>query len=99
MAFHLGDLVTKVCNFHIDSRFSWLTASQTGFHKATCCLEEARNSEQPLSNSHLGNEAINPTTLEEPNSANNHISLEMNPSPVVPLDEIPALTNTLIVAF
>lgn len=75
-----------------------MTASHATFNKANCYPEEARNQGQPLSNSHVGTEAISPTALEELNSANNDISLEMNSSPVVPLNEVLDQTNTLIVA-
>ena len=50
------------------------------------------------STSHLGSEASKPTVLEELNSVNNYISLGMDPSPVMPSHEIPALTGTLIMA-
>lgn len=58
----------------------------------------ARNRGQPLPNSHVGTEAISPIALEELSSGNNGISLEMNSSPVVRLDEILDQTSTLIVA-
>lgn len=40
--------------------------------------------------------ALNPTSLEEFNSANHHVSLEEGPFHVQPSDDIPALAEILI---
>lgn len=75
-----------------------MTASHATLNKTNCHPEEARNHGQLLSNRHVGTEAISPTAIEELKPGNNDVSLEMNSSPVVPLDEILDQTNTLIVA-
>lgn len=44
-------------------------------------------------NSQLGTEDHSPTTLKKLNSANNHVNLEVYPSPVEPSDETLGLAN------
>lgn len=51
----------------------------------------------PLANSQLGTEAPS-LNLKELNSANNHESSEVTPSPVKPSDETLAAANTLTAA-
>lgn len=45
------------------------------------------------------NEALSPAALEELNLANNHVSLEVDPAPVEPSDETPALAGSFIAAW
>lgn len=59
----------------------------------------ARNLGWHLTNSQLETEVISPKVLEEVNSANNHVSLEADPSPAKPSAETPAQTDTLISAL
>lgn len=52
----------------------------------------ARNTRQRPDNIQLGTEAF---VLRELHSANNHVSLEVDPSPVKLSDDTAALANTL----
>lgn len=52
----------------------------------------ARNSRWPLASSWQGIQVLSPTALKESNSASSHMSLEGNPFPVQPSDEIIALS-------
>ena len=46
-----------------------------------------------------GAQALNPTALEGPNSANHHVSLEVDSFPVEPSDETLALDDTFFFSF
>lgn len=58
-----------------------------------------RNCGQHLPNGQPETEVLSPKVLEEMNSANNHIRLEVDPSPAKLLAETPVRTATLISAL
>lgn len=56
----------------------------------------ARNWTPSLTNSQQGTGILSVTACKELSPANNHLSLEGDPSPVEPSDEIPAPVDTLL---
>lgn len=102
MEYHLQNWFINDCNIHLfhsvflSLRFLWSCKIQ--------CFSMERPIWQPSKGSFLGNrkqgtEAFSPTTLEDPNPANNHVSLRAETFPVEPSHDTTALTNFLTTAL
>lgn len=80
----------------------WKDSLLAGFEEASSHAGEehvARNWEWPQAVSQKEIEALSSTPNKELNATNNHINLDMAPSPVEPLDEDPTLADNLIEAL